>query len=209
MLLRADQRLAVVVRFADVPWLVSPEPGVERKLLEREGEEIARATSIVRYAPECAFPEHVHERGEELLVLDGVFSDEHGDYPAGTYVRNPPDSKHRPFSRAGCTIFVKLRQFASDDQTRKVIARSEGWHGTRKLLHAHGRERVELCRVEAPLTIARHGDGIEILVVEGCVRLDQSDAPRWTWWRAPASSVEIIPLGPALLWIKSGHLRPW
>ncbi len=206
MLLHADHRQAVAVRFAEAPWVESPEPGVVRKLLERDGEEVARATSIVRYAPERSFSHHVHERGEELLVLEGVFSDEHGDYVAGTYVRNPPGSEHRPFSRGGCTIFVKLRQFAPDDRARTVIGPTEGWSGDRKRLHAHRRERVELRRLDAPATIACDDEGIEILVVEGRVRLDQSDAPRWTWWRAPARSVEVAPLGSALLWIKSGHL---
>jgi anti-sigma factor ChrR (cupin superfamily) len=109
MRLRDDHRQAAVVHFAEAPWIESPEPGVVRKLLERSGEEVARATSIVRYAPGAAFSPHAHERGEEFLVLDGVFSDEHGDHVAGTYVRNAPGSSHRPFSRAGCTIFVKLR----------------------------------------------------------------------------------------------------
>lgn len=206
MLLHVDHRQTAAVPFAGAPWVESPEPGVVRKLLERDGEEVARATSIVRYAPERSFSHHVHERGEEFLVLEGVFSDEHGDYAAGTYVRNPPGSSHRPFSRGGCTIFVKLRQFAPDDLTRTVIGPAEGWTGERKPLHVHRRERVELHRLDAPATIACDGGGIEILVVEGRALLDRSDAPRWTWWRTPARSVEVAPLGSALLWIKSGHL---
>jgi ChrR-like protein with cupin domain len=50
-------------------------------------------------------------------VLEGVFQDEHGDYPTGTYVRNPPTSSHTPASEAGCTIFVKLWQFDPHDRT--------------------------------------------------------------------------------------------
>jgi quercetin dioxygenase-like cupin family protein len=206
MRLRDDHRQAALVRFAEAPWIESPEPGVVRKLLERSGEEVARATSIVRYAPGAAFSHHVHERGEEFLVLDGVFSDEHGDHVAGAYVRNPPGSSHRPSSRAGCTIFVKLRQFALDDRARTVIGPTEGWSGDRKRLHGHGRERVVLRRFDAPATIVCSDEGIEILVVEGHVHLDGNDAPRWTWWRAPARSVKVAPLGSAVLWIKSGHL---
>jgi ChrR Cupin-like domain len=205
MRLRADPRQAVLVRFADTPWVGSPEDGVVRKLLERDGDEIARATSIVRYAPGSAFARHVHERGEELLVLDGVFSDEHGDYAAGTYLRNPPGSQHRPFSRDGCTIFVKLRQVAADDHARTVLGPDHSG-ADRRALHAHGRERVELRRVTAPTTIACDDDGLELLVVDGHVRLDRDDAPRWSWWRTPARSVEVTPLEPALLWVKSGHL---
>ena len=88
----------------------SPQAGVERRLLDRIGGEVARATSLVRYAPASAFPAHEHALGEEFFVLSGVFSDEHGDYGEGTYVRNPPHSRHTPRTAAGCTILVKLRQ---------------------------------------------------------------------------------------------------
>jgi hypothetical protein len=86
-------------------------------MLDRIGDEVARATSIVRYAPHSRFSAHTHGGGEEFLVLDGVFQDEHGDYPAGTYIRNPPTSSHTPGSKPGCTIFVKLWQFDPDDRT--------------------------------------------------------------------------------------------
>jgi hypothetical protein len=61
-------------------------------MLDRIGDEVARATSIVRYAPASHFSPHVHDGGEEFLVLEGTFQDEHGDYPVGSYVRNPPTS---------------------------------------------------------------------------------------------------------------------
>ncbi|GAL13613.1 hypothetical protein JCM19233_4618 [Vibrio astriarenae] len=51
--------------------------------LDRVGGEVARATSIVRYKPNSAFSPHTHDGGEEFFVLEGVFSDEHGDYPQG------------------------------------------------------------------------------------------------------------------------------
>ena len=86
-------------------------------MLDRVGDEVARATSIVRYEPGSQFSAHTHDLGEEFFVLDGIFSDEHGDYPAGTYVRNPPGSSHTPYTVEGCTIFVKLRQFDLEDQT--------------------------------------------------------------------------------------------
>ena len=101
--------------FADteaMAWLTSPSPGVERKPLDRDGGEVARATSVVRYAAGSRFSPHRHERGEEFLVLDGVFADEHGRYPAGSYVRNPPGSAHAPFSDEGCTILVKVGHLA-------------------------------------------------------------------------------------------------
>ena len=103
---------------ADTDWVPSPMPGVDRRMLDRIGDEVARATSIVRYAPGSAFSAHTHTGGEEFLVLEGVFQDEHGDYPAGTYVRNPPTTAHTPSSEPGCTIFVKLWQFDMEDRNQ-------------------------------------------------------------------------------------------
>ena len=99
--IRADFGAREVVDVEDLPWVPSPLPGVERRMLDRVGGEVARATSIVRYAPESHFSTHEHELGEEFLVLSGTFSDESGDHPAGTYVRNPPGSSHTPVHARG------------------------------------------------------------------------------------------------------------
>lgn len=114
---RADLSLPATVDTGALPWVPSPMAGVERRLIERDGGEVARATSLVRYAPGSRFPAHVHGGGEEFLVLEGVFSDESGDYGPGMYVRNPPGSAHAPFTRTGCTIFVKLRQMPPAEKT--------------------------------------------------------------------------------------------
>ena len=115
MRIHADfSQRAIVAPSAD-RWLNSPESGVDRFMLDRIGDEVARASSLVRYAPSSSFPRHLHPEGEEFLVLEGVFSDEHADYPGGTYVRNPPGSGHSPYSVDGCRIFVKLRQFDAED----------------------------------------------------------------------------------------------
>jgi anti-sigma factor ChrR (cupin superfamily) len=109
-------------------WQPSPLPGVDRRLLDRVGDEVARATSVVRYAPGSRFDAHRHGGGEEILVLDGVFSDESGDHPAGTYLRNPPGSSHAPYSQEGCVLFVKLWQFAATDTISvRLDTRSEPW----------------------------------------------------------------------------------
>src|SRR5580704_1914859 len=117
MELNADFSRRAAVHAASLPWVPSPMAGVERRMLDRIGDEIARATSIVRYAPGSHFSPHTHGGGEEFLVLDGVFSDEHGDFPAGSYIRNPPASRHTPGSEPGCILFVKLWQFDPDDRT--------------------------------------------------------------------------------------------
>jgi len=113
----------------DLPWTLSPELGVERRMLERFGDEVAKATSIVRYQPGSKFQVHTHEYGEEIFVLDGIFSDEIGNYPAGTYIMNPPGSSHAPFSESGCTLFVKLRHLGPDQVEREVIdTKTASWH---------------------------------------------------------------------------------
>lgn len=101
------------VHGAQLAWRPSPSPTVTRKRLHRTGgAEDGQVTSIVRYAPGASFPAHDHPEGEEILVLEGTFSDEHGDWPAGTFLANPEGFRHAPFSREGCVLFVKLRQLA-------------------------------------------------------------------------------------------------
>src|SRR6478735_3583795 len=121
MRVNADFSQRVVIQTNELPWIASPQPGVDRRMLDRIGDEVARATSLVRYAPASVFEPHVHGLGEEFFVLDGIFSDEHGDYPDGTYVRNPPGSYHSPRTGPGCIILVKLRQMAPTESERVVI----------------------------------------------------------------------------------------
>jgi anti-sigma factor ChrR (cupin superfamily) len=65
-------------------------------------------TALVRWAPGTVFQPHAHFGGEEILVLEGVFEDEFGRYPSGTWMRSPHGSRHRPFSRGGALIWVKV-----------------------------------------------------------------------------------------------------
>lgn len=216
MQLNADFSQRALIRPADSPWVASPMPGVERRMLDRIGEEVARATSIVRYAAGSRFSEHHHPGGEEFLVLDGVFSDERGDYPAGTYVRNPIGSHHAPFSREGCTIFVKLMQFdEADDQPVVIDSTRAQWRpglvpGLQVLpLHQHGTEHVALVRW-APGTYFnahRHWGGEEILVLEGTFQDEFGDYPAGSWLRSPHLS-QHTPFSEAgcLIWVKTGHL---
>jgi anti-sigma factor ChrR (cupin superfamily) len=207
--LHADPRVIALVHGESLPWLSSPSAGVERKLLERIGGEVALATSIVRYAPGSRFDPHVHGAGEEFLVLDGVFSDEQGDYPALTYVRNPPGSMHAPRSAAGCTIFVKLRQMSSHRGERTVVAADTGNAG-HQLLHRGVAVTVSLHRVAPRGTLlldADHG-GEEVFVVEGSAHAPGAELSRWSWWRRPASAGRCVLHTDhgVLLWVKRGHL---
>ena len=207
--LHADASRPALVHGAVLPWQASPSAGVERRLLERVGGEVALATSIVRYAPHSHFAPHEHGAGEEFLVLEGVFSDEHGDYPPMTYVRNPPGSVHSPRSTRGCTIFVKLRQMAATDRQRVVVS-TEPEMSRRQVLHRAASLSVELHHLPPDGTLeldARHG-GEELFVCEGSAAAQGIDLQRWSWWRRPAhegSGVLTSSTG-ATVWLKRGHL---
>ena len=157
--------------------------------------------------------------GEEFLVLDGVFSDESGDYPRGSYVRNPPGTGHAPYSDEGCRILVKLRQFDAGDTRQFAIdtMASNDWqplsgsNAEQLALHQFGRERVCLLRLPAgvPLPLNAHGGGLELFVVSGTVQAGESVLPEESWLRLPpGSGAAVAAVADALLWIKTGHLPP-
>lgn len=209
-----DER--IVIDTLQSTWLPSPASGVERNMLDRLGAEDARATSIVRYAAGSSFTPHEHPLGEEFLVLSGIFSDEHGDYPAGTYVRNPPGSEHAAYSDEGCEIFVKVRQFDVADTKRVVIdTKNEIFRqglvsGLKVLpLHEFGTEHAALVRW-APGTRFQphtHWGGEEILVLEGVFSDEHGDYPAGTWIRSPHMSVHNPYSEPGcLIYVKVGHL---
>ena len=213
----ADFSQPVRLQTRDMPWEASPAPGVWRRKLDRRGAESGWATSIVRYEAGCRFPTHRHPQGEEFLVLDGVFSDDSGDYPAGCYVRNPPGSQHAPFTRDGCTIFVKLCQFrAGDTETVRIDTTQATWRpgsvpGLTVLpLHAYDGEQVALVRWDAQVHFPAHTHpgGEEILVLEGCLYDEQGAHPAGTWLRSPRYSrhTPYTESEGALLLVKVGHL---
>ncbi len=212
----ADFAARVALDTAAMPWVPSPLAGVERRMLDRVGGEVARATSVVRYAPGSRFSAHEHALGEEFLVLDGVFSDEHGDFPAGSYVRNPPGSRHAPHSDPGCVLFVKLRQFSPDD-LRQFVVDTRGAdfgaavQGVRTLaLHEFGAERVQMLRLEPGAAVERGQDdgGVELLVLEGSVREGGDTLRAGAWLRLPPGrALAAASEDGALLYLKTGHLR--
>jgi anti-sigma factor ChrR (cupin superfamily) len=216
MHLNADFSTRVLIRPEQRSWAPSPAGGVERVLLDRIGDEVARATSLVRYAPGSAFPVHVHGGGEEILVLEGAFADEHGSYPAGTYLRNPAGTRHSPRSEGGCTLFVKLWQFAPDDGDAVVIdTNAAAWSpglvdGLSVLpLHAHGTEGTALVRWAAGTVFRPHAHfgGEEILVLEGVFEDEHGAYPLGTWLRSPHGSRHApFSRTGCLIYVKTGHL---
>jgi len=204
-------------RYRSDAWVPSPMAGVERQMLDRVGDEVARATSLVRYAANSEFSPHVHTGGEEFLVLDGVFSDEHGDYPAGTYVRNPPTSSHRPRSGPGCVIFVKLWQFDLDDRYQNAVdintltlSPVPGTVGvTQAVLHDDARETVLVQRweIDASVDIEVAG-GLELLVLDGSLREGDDTLGPQDWLRLPPGSrLRAQATSEATrVWLKRNHL---
>lgn len=217
MELNADFSQRVAVHAAKVPWKNSPMPGVDRRMLDRIGDEVARATTIVRYAPESSFSPHVHTGGEEFFVLDGVFQDEHGDFPAGSYIRNPPESRHTPGSAPGCTIFVKLWQFDLADRTHVRIDTNKmsfvadaNRSGVEVMpLFKDTREEVWLERWQSGAEVELDSaNGLEALVLEGSFEEAGETFEPQSWLRLPKGSRTKAKAGAGgvRVWIKREHL---
>lgn len=192
--IRSDFTQFVAVPPERFEWVRSPGGEVERMMLDRIGDEVAVATSLVRYPPGARFPAHEHGRGEEFLVLEGEFGDEHGRYPVGTYVRNPPGSRHTPFSDPGCVIWVKLRQFHPDDDRQVVVALEPAGGTARQELHRFRDEVVTALVVAAEqvVELPARDQVQEVLVIEGAVRCAGMRLGRWGWLRVPAGEGVVI-----------------
>jgi len=215
MLINSDFSRRATVARDQYRWLPSPQPGVERVMLDRVGAEQARATSIVRYAPGSSFPHHVHPGGEEILVLRGTFSEGGAHYPAGWYLRNPPGSSHQPSSSEGATIFVKLQQMSVHDTHRVRIDTRDpnSWRrdGEREICALFASENERVCLQRLPPGMPLFADvigGAELLVVEGSVVEGAIAYGRGSWLRLPEFSACAIATGwdGATCYIKTGHL---
>ena len=218
MELNNDFNQRVAVHSASQAWLPSPIKGVDRRMLDRIGGEVARATSIVRYAPNSHFSRHTHTGGEEFLVLEGIFQDEHGNFPAGSYIRNPPESSHTPGSEKGCVIFVKLWQFDLTDRTDIRV-------DTAKMLYTPVAERpgvstkplfnddnecvsIEDWGAKAEVSFS-NPHGMEILVIDGSFSEGDEQFSSQSWLRLPAAYETRIIAGDegTRVWVKE-HLAP-
>lgn len=217
MQLNSDFSQRVVIHPEHYEFVDSPLAGVSRMMLERAGNKVARATSIVRYAAGSGYSAHTHNGGEEILVLEGIFSDEHGDYPAGTYLRNPPSTSHQPFSTKGCTLLVKLWQFAEDDTTQLAFNTNQAnWlpglvDGLSVLpLHEHNGVSTALVRWAPNTQFNRHthAGGEEILVLEGVLCDEYGEYPAGSWLRNPrySSHTPFTLEQGALIYVKVGHI---
>ena len=213
-MLNMDFTQRVVIDTGAQDWVASPMAGVWRKPLAREDAERGHATSIVRYDAGARFRAHNHPGGEEILVLEGTFSDETGDFHAGTYFRNPVGFRHAPYSEEGCVILVKLHQFNADDEAHVVVDthttpfRTEG-NIEALPLHTHGTEQVCLLRLPTGETLPARASagGEEIYVISGAISDEQGNYGAGCWLRGPRLSAATLRADEdSLIWHKSGHL---
>lgn len=215
MLINADFARLAIVTPSQYRWVASPQGGVERVMLDRVGVEKARATSIVRYAPDSYFPRHLHPGGEEILVLSGTFSEGGEHYPAGWYMRNPPGSGHQPFSRDGAIIFVKLQQMPAHEQHRvRIDTRDPAtWQrlGNREVCPLFSDESEQVCLQRLSpneVVFSRPADGAELLVLAGELIMGGQSYECGSWMRLPAGEHLDIAAGArgATVYLKTGHL---
>ncbi len=218
MLINADFSKCAIITPDDYNWVPSPQRGIERVMLDRTGQEQARATSLVNYAPASVFPEHSHPDGEEILVLSGMFTENGVDYPAGWYLRSPDGSSHQPSSRDGATIFVKLRQMSAEERLPvRINTKDESnWHGQPQRaicpLFSGTFERVLLQRLASDECVfdAPPVGGAELLILEGELRAPEGCYKKGSWLRFPSGDMPslISTNNGALIYLKTGHLSP-
>ena len=215
MRINADFAQRAIVTPSLYRWVASPQGGVERVMLDRVGVEKARATSIVRYAPDSYFPHHLHPGGEEILVLSGTFSEGDEHYPAGWYMRNPPGSGHQPFSRDGAIIFVKLQQMPAHEQHRvRIDTRDPAtWQrqGNREICPLFSDESEQVCLQRLSpneVVFSQPADGAELLILAGELIMGGQSYERGSWMRLPVGEHLNIAAGArgATVYLKTGHL---
>ncbi len=217
--LNADFTRLVIVHTAHMEWQPSPSPSVWRKRLDLAGaSEASRVTSVVRYDANSVFPPHPHPDGEEILVLEGVFSDEHGDYPAGTYLLNPEGFSHAPFSKGGCVLFVKLRQYPGRDRKQIIVDTGNVEWQPRPtpgitvlpLYQEEGYpEAMRLVRFAPGANVPEHEHrgGEELLVLDGGIEDEHGRYEVGSWVRYPVGSRHAVDSEKGCtLYLKTGHL---
>jgi anti-sigma factor ChrR (cupin superfamily) len=218
MLINHDFNRRVTIAREEYEWVNSPQAGVDRVMLDRLGEEVARATSVVRYLPETPFPFHRHPGGEEILVLAGQFSEGDNDYPAGWYLRNPPGSSHQPHSQNGTLIFVKLGQMNSGVQPRVRINTRDAanWHEKDGIkmcpLFENEHENTHLLRLTTGTLLFEPAlsGGVELFVLGGSLIEGNGIHGEGSWLRVPVTQPLVCSAGSddTLLYIKKGISQP-
>ncbi len=215
MKINMDLNQSISINTNECDWEASPQHGVLRKRLERAQEEEGHATSLVQYKPGASFNYHAHPNGEEILVLDGTFSDNSGHYKKGSYIRNPPGSEHAPYSKKGCILFVKLNQFSPQDNSRICIdTEKTPWlagQGNLQVMPLHAFENEHVALVKWPANEHfqphTHFGGEEIYVISGEFIDEHGRYPAGTWLRNPhMSQHNPFTEQETVILVKVGHL---
>lgn len=206
MKINANFRLFAGTNFDATKYIASPSYGVNRFMLDRVGDEKARATTIVEYSPNSSFPKHEHIGGEEFLVLKGTFKDQYGHFSAGAngyYVRNPIGSEHAPWvDDDGCTIMVKLLQMAETEGEGKEplhidLGKEKGTRGKQVEYgtvldlydNSYTGEHVEMCWIDPgkvlPSNEKSEKEGEELFILDGSLTVGGDEYMKWGWIRFP------------------------
>ena len=202
MALNGNLRDRVCIDTDTMDWVASPSRTVFRRRVHLVGEaESGQVTSVVRFAPGANFHGHDHPEGEEILVLDGVFSDERGDWQEGSYLLNPEGFRHAPASGPGCTLFVKLRQYPGPGRVQVALDTwSMDWEAvtggvTCKRLYAQ-RSFLDSTRLERWTAGGSPGGrqypgGVEFFVLDGVFADAQGVYDKGTWLRLPEGAAHV------------------
>ncbi|MGD8340335.1 MAG: cupin domain-containing protein [Gammaproteobacteria bacterium] len=215
--LNGDLSVRATVRTASMEWSPSPSPSVWRKRVHRVGPpESGQVTSVVRYEADSSFPAHEHPEGEEILVLEGVFSDDRGDWPAGTYLLNPEGYSHAPSSREGCVLFVKLRQFPGPDRDQVAVDTNGLPWQSGDVAGVEIKPLYSQTGFSDSMTIERwppghapgsisYDEGAELFVLDGEFSDEAGSYPAGTWTRFPSGGAHSpTTAGGCTVYIKRG-----
>jgi anti-sigma factor ChrR (cupin superfamily) len=195
-IVNGDMSQRAHVKTPEMRWKPSPSGTVWRKRVHLVGSaESGQVTSLVRFEPGASFPSHPHPGGEELLILEGVFSDEAGDWGAGSFLLNPEGYEHSPHSAEGCVLFVKLRQYGGDRPHVALNTNNLKWHKSnidgieKKLLYKDDifDEEMRLEKWVAGVTVGpvKNIRGAEVYVLEGSYEDENDVYEEGSWVRYP------------------------
>lgn len=197
--INANFHLPVSVKTNVFDWQGFTKAGIRQRSLERLVGRHSRLTAVAQFAAGQVFKKIAHEHGVEFLVLSGKFSDEHGDYGVGSYVRNPAAAYRMPFTRDGCTVLLKVGRFQLLDQKRVVVNTRDShrkWKATGEPgvscldLHQFSEQHVSLHKIRAEcwITFKCLNLALEIFVIEGDISVSGSHYEAGTWLRYPPGS---------------------
>lgn len=219
--INADCTKLVILRPDQMVWEGTDQTGVSRIILERVNDSLlGRETSLARLAPNTELTPEVLETRMEIFVVEGAFSDGHGEYEARTFIMNPPGTTFTGATREGCVIYVKrLNGFGGGGEPVAIDTSTADWtpFGQRvaEVIHFYkDDERDVTARVgkvfpNAQLMEHDHPGGEEVLILEGSFKDQFGEGLPGTWLRYPIGLAHAPSTGDegALVYIRDGDVR--